>query len=282
MLGALIEGMSAEEIAEADFVALTTIRSQIRAILHKLGVRSQLAAVAQANRAGWQPPTPVRRARRGSMMVVHLLRHRLVFPTVSSILLMWFQPLLDILDSLPRLVGKQGDLKCTSGSVTSPSWRGRMKRLALLIAGAVVLFVSPAAAADAPVTPDNFEVILVVDTSGSMTGHPVEAAIGAAAAFVAQMPAGVRIGVESFGREIRVLSTPTLDRALVTQQLAGLTAGGDTPLHDAVITANRARSRRPRSTRRWCCCPTVVTRAASPAWMLRWPSSLASMSRPSR
>ena len=59
VLGALIEGMSAEEIAEADFVALTTIRSQIRAILHKLGVRSQLAAVAQANRAGWRPPTPV-------------------------------------------------------------------------------------------------------------------------------------------------------------------------------------------------------------------------------
>jgi len=60
VLGALIEGMSAEEIAEAHFVALTTIRSQIRAILHKLGVRSQLAAVAEANRAGWQPPTPVR------------------------------------------------------------------------------------------------------------------------------------------------------------------------------------------------------------------------------
>ncbi len=55
VLGALIEGMSAEEIAEAHFVALTTIRSQIRAILHKLGVRSQLAAVAQANRAGWRP-----------------------------------------------------------------------------------------------------------------------------------------------------------------------------------------------------------------------------------
>ena len=55
MLGALIDGMSAEEIAEADFVALTTIRSQIRAILQKLGVRSQLAAVAKANRAGWQP-----------------------------------------------------------------------------------------------------------------------------------------------------------------------------------------------------------------------------------
>ena len=64
VLGALIEGMSAEEIAEAHFVALTTIRSQIRAILHKLGVRSQLAAVAQANRAGWRPPAERVRARR--------------------------------------------------------------------------------------------------------------------------------------------------------------------------------------------------------------------------
>jgi two-component system nitrate/nitrite response regulator NarL len=60
VLGALIDGMSAEEIAESDFVSLTTIRSQIRAILHKLGVRSQLAAVAQANRACWQPPTAER------------------------------------------------------------------------------------------------------------------------------------------------------------------------------------------------------------------------------
>jgi len=59
VLGALMDGMSAEEIAEADFVALTTIRSQIRAVLHKLGVCSQLAAVAKANRAGWQPPTTV-------------------------------------------------------------------------------------------------------------------------------------------------------------------------------------------------------------------------------
>ena len=60
MLGALLDGMSAEEIAEVDFVALPTIRSQIRAILKKLGVRSQLAAVAQANRAGWRPPATVR------------------------------------------------------------------------------------------------------------------------------------------------------------------------------------------------------------------------------
>ena len=43
-------GMTAEEIAEAHFVAVTTVRSQIRAVLDKLGVRSQLVAVAAAHR----------------------------------------------------------------------------------------------------------------------------------------------------------------------------------------------------------------------------------------
>jgi two-component system, NarL family, nitrate/nitrite response regulator NarL len=55
VLAALVDGLSAEEIAEAHFVALTTVRSQIRAVLQKLGVRSQLAAVAHANRVGWKP-----------------------------------------------------------------------------------------------------------------------------------------------------------------------------------------------------------------------------------
>ena len=35
------------------FVSLATVRSHIRAILQKLGVNSQLAAVAAATKAGW-------------------------------------------------------------------------------------------------------------------------------------------------------------------------------------------------------------------------------------
>jgi DNA-binding NarL/FixJ family response regulator len=58
VLAALVDGLSAEEISEQRFVALTTVRSQIRAVLHKLGVRSQLAAVAQAHRVGWRPDRP--------------------------------------------------------------------------------------------------------------------------------------------------------------------------------------------------------------------------------
>jgi DNA-binding NarL/FixJ family response regulator len=52
-LVALGEGDSAADIAEAWFVSLATVRSHIRSILMKLGVGSQLEAVAMAHRAGW-------------------------------------------------------------------------------------------------------------------------------------------------------------------------------------------------------------------------------------
>ena len=48
VLAELIEGHCAEEIANAAYVSISTVRSQIKAILQKLGVNSQLAAVAQA------------------------------------------------------------------------------------------------------------------------------------------------------------------------------------------------------------------------------------------
>ena len=55
VLGSLAEGLSADEIATTHYVSLPTVRTQVRAILQKLGVRSQLAAVALVNRAGWKP-----------------------------------------------------------------------------------------------------------------------------------------------------------------------------------------------------------------------------------
>lgn len=57
VLAALADGLSADEIAEQHFVALTTVRSQIRAVLQKLGVNSQLAAVAIADRHRWLLPS---------------------------------------------------------------------------------------------------------------------------------------------------------------------------------------------------------------------------------
>lgn len=53
VLDGLVEGLSAEQIAERDFVSLPTVRTQIQGVLRKLGVTSQLAAVAEARRSGW-------------------------------------------------------------------------------------------------------------------------------------------------------------------------------------------------------------------------------------
>jgi DNA-binding NarL/FixJ family response regulator len=55
VLGLLMEGRSVERIAELSFVSVDTIRTQVRAIRTKLGVTSQLEAVAMATRAGWSP-----------------------------------------------------------------------------------------------------------------------------------------------------------------------------------------------------------------------------------
>lgn len=54
VLDGLLDGLSAEEIAARDYVSLATVRTQIRAVLTKLDVTSQLAAVARARRAGWR------------------------------------------------------------------------------------------------------------------------------------------------------------------------------------------------------------------------------------
>lgn len=55
VLAGLIDGLSADALAARDYVSIATIRSQIRAVLSKLGVSSQLAAVALARAADWRP-----------------------------------------------------------------------------------------------------------------------------------------------------------------------------------------------------------------------------------
>lgn len=57
VLALLMEGASAQEIATERVVSLATVRTQIRSVLRKLDVNSQLAAVALARRCGWEPPS---------------------------------------------------------------------------------------------------------------------------------------------------------------------------------------------------------------------------------
>ena len=59
VLRQIVEGAQAAAIAKASFVSLATVRTQIRSILLKLDVTSQVAAVALARQNGWfSNPTP--------------------------------------------------------------------------------------------------------------------------------------------------------------------------------------------------------------------------------
>lgn len=55
VLAALMQGAQIHDIARACFVSESTVRSQVKSILAKLEMHSQLAAVAAASKAGWRP-----------------------------------------------------------------------------------------------------------------------------------------------------------------------------------------------------------------------------------
>jgi tight adherence protein B len=83
----------------------------------------------------------------------------------------------------------------------------------------------------------NLEIMLVVDTSGSMVGAPIEAARAAADEFLTVLPADTRVGVVAFGSQPSLIAGPTTDRALLSSGVAQLTASGETALYDAVSFA---------------------------------------------
>jgi DNA-binding NarL/FixJ family response regulator len=56
VLGMIMDGMSARDMASESYVSVATVRTQIRSLLQKLGVNSQLEAAAMARAWGWQPP----------------------------------------------------------------------------------------------------------------------------------------------------------------------------------------------------------------------------------
>ena len=60
VLGPLMQGHAVREVARQGNTAETTVRTQVKAILAKLEVSSQLAAVGLAYRIGWQAPVDQR------------------------------------------------------------------------------------------------------------------------------------------------------------------------------------------------------------------------------
>lgn len=81
------------------------------------------------------------------------------------------------------------------------------------------------------------DVIVVIDTSGSMNGGALAAAKQAATSFVDQLPPDSRVGVIGFGETATVFNPPTSDRDTVRANIAGLEAAGETALWDGLVEA---------------------------------------------
>ncbi len=84
---------------------------------------------------------------------------------------------------------------------------------------------------------EQLDVVLAVDTSGSMTGDPIADARRAALGFIELLPDGTRVAVVGFGDAVAVIRD--LDDASPSPQAAveSLAAGGETSLYDAVVAA---------------------------------------------
>ncbi|MFN2526085.1 MAG: type II secretion system F family protein [Actinomycetota bacterium] len=78
------------------------------------------------------------------------------------------------------------------------------------------------------------QVVLTIDTSGSMEGESFTAAIAAARAFIEAMPEEIDVGIVAFSDRPRRVLPLTGDRDRALGALSGLAAAGETALYDSV------------------------------------------------
>lgn len=81
------------------------------------------------------------------------------------------------------------------------------------------------------------DVVVVIDTSGSMEGAPLVSAKAAASAFINDLGAADRVAILSFGDEVTLVQDFTADRALSGAAIDGLIARGNTALYQATTVA---------------------------------------------
>ncbi|HWL65304.1 MAG TPA: type II secretion system F family protein [Actinomycetota bacterium] len=81
------------------------------------------------------------------------------------------------------------------------------------------------------------DVVLVIDTSGSMLGDAMAAAKRAAVDFVKALPDGVRVGTVTFSDRPHLIQGITTDHSSVIQRIRTLEATGETALYDGVAMA---------------------------------------------
>jgi tight adherence protein B len=81
-------------------------------------------------------------------------------------------------------------------------------------------------------------VVMVLDTSGSMTGAPLDAAKAAAGEYVDSLPSDVQVAIVTAAYPAQMLLPPTGDRARTHTAIGGLEANGETALYDAIAAAS--------------------------------------------
>ena len=77
-------------------------------------------------------------------------------------------------------------------------------------------------------------VMLVSDTSGSMSGKKIGDSIRAQKDFLDQLPAGSEVGLVNFGGRVKLVNEPTRNFTELKKALINSSAGGGTPLYSAL------------------------------------------------
>jgi len=79
-------------------------------------------------------------------------------------------------------------------------------------------------------------VVLVIDTSGSMKGKPLDDAKAAAKNFLQLMQTEDEVAIVAFGSKPQTLSNPTTDKNALGAGIDTLAAQGETALYDAIVS----------------------------------------------
>ena len=83
----------------------------------------------------------------------------------------------------------------------------------------------------------DLQVVLAIDTSGSMAGKPIDAAKAAAARFLDRLPETTPVAIVAFGDKPAVVSSFAASRAASAAAIAALRSRGETSLFDGLVTA---------------------------------------------